>query len=66
MKGREADRHGSADVTFATAHFGMTGRSGPRRRGLFAFLGLAAAVALLPVLVLAGLALTREGSIGHI
>jgi iron(III) transport system permease protein len=62
MKARAAERHGSAEVTDAAAHFGMTGRSRPLRRGLFAFLGLAAAIALLPVLVLAGLALTSDGS----
>jgi iron(III) transport system permease protein len=49
-------------VTDAAAHIGKTIRNGPPRRGLFVFLGLTAAIALLPVLVLAGLALGGGGS----
>jgi iron(III) transport system permease protein len=49
-------------MTGAAAALGNPVRTGPGRRGLFVFLGLAAAFALLPVFVLAGLALNGDGS----
>ena len=49
-------------MTDAAAEPVRLARTGPSRRGLFVFLALAAAVALLPVLVLAGLAFGSNGS----